>query len=557
MAADAETVALFRKQLELCDVGPGTSLAVLSEDDVRAEHATAFLAAASELEADAFQVNIRKKPGSFFGPGNSLQGNEPAKAALKSVDMVVDLVGLLWSREQTEITDAGPRMLLVIEPIDVLKRMVSNPGDRRRIEAASARLGEAKEMRITSPGGTDVTYRFGGYRIGEQYGYTDEPGRWDHWPGVFLYTAAVEDGVDGTVVIDTGDQLLLPTMRYVTDPITLTVESGMITDIAGPGLDCRAVAELHGKLRRSARLRGLAYRLGARPEGALGLHGHRSGGGGLDRPGRARVLRQRPVLDRSQHRGRRRQRHAVPYRHPAQGLHAYVGRRDDRRERPRRAGRHAGRGPLSLAEILPREERFQRRAAGFRTLDLEQVAGVADRRPFDAVVFPHRAPPTLPGASAPGASGSDETKTSGPLELAEARAEVEPGIGAVDPRFPLARTAQHGFAGLRVPPRDRARHQRVPALDPAREALRPGETGGERRRVREAVRPCRRPFGEAELETPRDLVRPVARRRDQRRVEQRERIPLPAMLQRMPYRRYRRDRVEHADRRLGAETLPV
>ena len=237
MAADAETVALFRKELELCDVGRGTSLAVLSEDDVRAEHATAFLAAATELEADAFQVNIRKKPGSFFGPGNSLQGNEPAKAALKSVDMVIDLVGLLWSREQTEITDAGPRMLLVIEPIDVLKRMVSNPGDRKRIEAASARLAEAKEMRITSPGGTDVTYRFGGYRIGEQYGYTDEPGRWDHWPGVFLYTAAVEDGVDGKVVIDTGDQLLLPTMRYVTYPITLTVESGMITDIAGPGLD--------------------------------------------------------------------------------------------------------------------------------------------------------------------------------------------------------------------------------------------------------------------------------------------------------------------------------
>ena len=237
MAADMDVVALFRKELELCGVGPGTSLAVLSEGDVRGGHATAFLAAAAELDADAFQVNIRKKPGSFFGPGNSLQGNGPAMAALKSVDMVVDLVGLLWSKEQTEITDAGPRMLLVIEPIEVLQRMVSNPDDRRRVEAGSARLARAKELRITSPGGTDVTYRLGDYGIGEQYGYTDRPGRWDHWPGVFLYTAAAEDGVDGTVVIDTGDQLLLPTMRYVVDPITLTVESGMITDIAGGGLD--------------------------------------------------------------------------------------------------------------------------------------------------------------------------------------------------------------------------------------------------------------------------------------------------------------------------------
>ena len=237
MATDSDVVALFRQQLEICDVGEGTSLAVLSEGGVRAEHAAAFLAAAAELDADAFQINIRKKPGSFFGPGNSLQGNGPAMAALKSVDMVVDLVGLLWSKEQTEITDAGPRMLLVIEPIEVLRRMVSNPDDRRRVEAGSARLAAASELRITSPGGTDVTYRLGGYRIGEQYGYTDRPGRWDHWPGVFLYTAAVEDGVDGTVVIDTGDQLLLPSMRYVVDPITLTVERGMITDIAGDGLD--------------------------------------------------------------------------------------------------------------------------------------------------------------------------------------------------------------------------------------------------------------------------------------------------------------------------------
>ena len=74
---------------------------------VRADYAAAFLEAAADLGADAFQVNIRKHPGSFFGPGNSLKGNAPAIAALKGVDMVIDLVGLLWSKEQTEITAAG------------------------------------------------------------------------------------------------------------------------------------------------------------------------------------------------------------------------------------------------------------------------------------------------------------------------------------------------------------------------------------------------------------------------------------------------------------------
>ena len=35
-----------------------------------------------------------------------------------------------------------------------------------------------------------------------QYGYTDTPGRWDHWPAGFLFTGGDDDGVDGKVVID-------------------------------------------------------------------------------------------------------------------------------------------------------------------------------------------------------------------------------------------------------------------------------------------------------------------------------------------------------------------
>ena len=67
MAADMDVVALFRKELELCGVGPGTSLAVLSEGDVRAGHATAFLAAAAELDAEARSRHDDR----MVGPGYS------------------------------------------------------------------------------------------------------------------------------------------------------------------------------------------------------------------------------------------------------------------------------------------------------------------------------------------------------------------------------------------------------------------------------------------------------------------------------------------------------
>lgn len=179
MTADRDMVALFKNELELCKVSPEEAVGVLSEDRIRLDYAEAFIAAAEELGADAVHVNVRKRPGSFAGPGNSLHGHRAAIEALKGTNLVIDLMGLLWSTEQTEITKTGTRMLMVAEPIEVLRRMFPTTDARRRVEAGAQMLAKAKELRVTSPAGTDVTYRMGKYGVAEQYGYTDKPGRWD------------------------------------------------------------------------------------------------------------------------------------------------------------------------------------------------------------------------------------------------------------------------------------------------------------------------------------------------------------------------------------------
>ncbi len=235
MVADHDTVALFKAELELCKVRPGEVVGVLSEGAIRRDYAEAFLAASEELGADAMEINVRKRPGSFFGPGNSLRGHDAAIETLRRSSIVIDLMGLLWSEEQTRITSGGARMLLVIEPLEVLHRMFPRPDARRRVEAGRAILEAAKELKVTSAAGTDVTYRLGQYPVVTQYGYTDEAGRWDAWPGAFLYTAAHDDGVDGTVVIGVGD-MLLPFMRYVSSPIELRIERGKIVAVHG-GVD--------------------------------------------------------------------------------------------------------------------------------------------------------------------------------------------------------------------------------------------------------------------------------------------------------------------------------
>jgi len=110
--------------------------------------------------------------------------------------------------------------------------MRPTPDLRRRVEAAQELLQGASTLRFTNPAGTDVTYRLGAYPVMTQYGYTDTPGRWDHWPSGFVFTGGADDGVDGTVVIAPGD-ILLPFKDYVRDPVTITIEQGRILDIRG------------------------------------------------------------------------------------------------------------------------------------------------------------------------------------------------------------------------------------------------------------------------------------------------------------------------------------
>jgi 2,5-dihydroxypyridine 5,6-dioxygenase len=166
---------------------------------------------------------------------SGLATNPLAVDALKQTDMLVDLTFLLFSKEQFAIQDAGTRILTVVEPAPLLARLMPTQELRERVEVGAELLRKAASMRITSPGGTDVTYRLGVYPTMSEYGYTDEPGRWDHWPAAFVFTGGADDGVDGTIVLSPGD-VLLPFNTYVQAPVTITIEKGFVTDIRG-GLD--------------------------------------------------------------------------------------------------------------------------------------------------------------------------------------------------------------------------------------------------------------------------------------------------------------------------------
>ena len=239
---------MCRDQLELCGITEGSTIAVLSQGNAKADYVTAFLDAARQLRAIGYNVRLPDSDSTLDGEEGvwavgetPLAGNRPAIEALKGVDMVIDTIFLLFSPEQLEIQASGTRILLCVEPVEHLRAMPPNARLRERVERGAEILGAAKELRFTNPAGTDVTYKLGTYPVMTQYGYTDTPGRWDHWPSGFLFTGGADDGVDGTVVIAPGD-IIYPFKSYVQTAIALTIETGKVTAIDG-GVDADLLRE--------------------------------------------------------------------------------------------------------------------------------------------------------------------------------------------------------------------------------------------------------------------------------------------------------------------------
>ena len=253
MAGSAFSQAMFtdlcERMLRLCKLREGEALILLSQGQERTEYVDAFMTAGQRLGANVMNLRLAYSSSATSGEvgvwtvgKTPLAGNQPAVDILKSADMVVETLFLLFSDELTEIQQAGTRILTCIEPVDVLARLFPTDDLKRRTDEAVEALSAAATLRVTSSAGTDVTYRIG-YPVKGQFGFVDQPGQWDHWPsGGMVLTCGADDGIDGRVVVDRGD-ILLPFKQYVQESIEFVIESGRITEIRGDGYQADLVRQ--------------------------------------------------------------------------------------------------------------------------------------------------------------------------------------------------------------------------------------------------------------------------------------------------------------------------
>ena len=238
--SDTELTAMFEHVLRNSAVDETQSVAVLRSHYSNARIVRAATEACQRLGARVFGLELP----SFNHPtamGNdmtaycgdtALTGNTAAQRALECADLIIDTMLLLHSPEQEQILKTGTRILLVVEPPEILARMLPSQEDKARVLAAEAALKVASSIRVTSAAGTDFRAALGQYPAVTEYGFADQPGRWDHWPSGFLFSWPNEETAEGTLVLDVGD-ILLPFKSYVRERVTLEVERGFVTKIHG------------------------------------------------------------------------------------------------------------------------------------------------------------------------------------------------------------------------------------------------------------------------------------------------------------------------------------
>ncbi len=235
----------FVRVFELCKFKPGDTIAILSETQSRQINVQLAELALLRMGVRLFHIVMPTPPQEVpvpirsTGASNAVQKLSPVIGALKSSVGVIDLTveGMLHSVELPEILAGGTRMMMVSdEHPEVLERLAPDPELRPRVEAGVQAMKQAKQMRVTSKAGTDLTIDMTEARVGGGWGYTDSPGTITYWPGGLCACYPRGGGVTGTVVMDAGD-VNLTFKRYLENPIAMTIKEDFITKIDGKGTD--------------------------------------------------------------------------------------------------------------------------------------------------------------------------------------------------------------------------------------------------------------------------------------------------------------------------------
>ncbi|MFH1328033.1 MAG: hypothetical protein ABIH76_04175 [Candidatus Bathyarchaeota archaeon] len=223
-----ELTELFKNQLKQCNLKPGELCLSVTDMAYNPLYADACVGAAMGIGAETAKLTL---------PYNKPLPSKGVGSAILESDLIVYSTThkLHYSEEIRAALKAGKRVLMVVQPLHTLFRLKADPEVIDRTKKAAEYMKKTNQIRMVSDAGTDLTMERGNRPVLSHYGVADEPGHSDFWGVGMIETAPLEGSHEGTMVLDTGDQMFYMA-RYVENPVKITFKEGRITDVKG-GLD--------------------------------------------------------------------------------------------------------------------------------------------------------------------------------------------------------------------------------------------------------------------------------------------------------------------------------
>src|SRR3954467_8420214 len=160
---------LYRRELELCQVKKGETIAVVSDLATRREYIQAAFAAADDLGADIYELFVNSLP-SWTKVGVPTIGQcKGTLEAVSAADLVVVFHVPLFTKWLKEVMDGGTRVLMIIDAPDDLEQLMSPAGLKDACKYAESVYKRTKKVRVTSDAGTDLTFACGEYPVMTQW----------------------------------------------------------------------------------------------------------------------------------------------------------------------------------------------------------------------------------------------------------------------------------------------------------------------------------------------------------------------------------------------------
>jgi leucyl aminopeptidase (aminopeptidase T) len=226
-----------RTAVNIClKVKKGETVVVVT-DVFKASIGEAVYRAAKEAGAEV--ILVKMLPRTRHGE----EPPEPVAAIMKSADVVIAPTSFSLSHTQArkQANEAGARIATMPT---ITEEMMSKGGMtadfnqvKRQADRLIGKIGDAKEVHVTTPDGTDIRFSVAGRKWIADTGLLHEKGAFGNLPGGELYLPPVEGTAEGVIVV-TGT---LAGIGILKKPVKIIVKKGLGKEISG-GAQARALA---------------------------------------------------------------------------------------------------------------------------------------------------------------------------------------------------------------------------------------------------------------------------------------------------------------------------